>query len=76
VTHKKNLYLAFTPMINRNYIKVDKIVLARWVDKTLNQAFSSKKYHLRVQKYRDLATLDLKAMDERTRPNNLYIIMN
>jgi len=35
-----------------------------------------KKYHLRVQKYRDLATLDLKAMDERTRPSNLYIIVN
>jgi hypothetical protein len=35
-----------------------------------------KKYHLKVQKYRDLATLDLKAMDERTRSSKLYIIVN
>jgi hypothetical protein len=35
-----------------------------------------KKYHLKVQKYKDLPTLDLKAMDERTRPSNLYIIAN
>jgi len=35
-----------------------------------------KEYHLKVQKYRDLATLDLKAMDERTRSSKLYIIVN
>jgi hypothetical protein len=35
-----------------------------------------KKYHLKVQKYMDLAMLDPKAMDERTRPSNLYIIVN
>jgi len=28
-----------------------------------------KKYHFKAQKYRDLATLDLNAMDERTRFN-------
>ncbi len=35
-----------------------------------------KKYHLKVQKYKDLATLDLKAMDEGTRSSKLYIIVN
>jgi hypothetical protein len=45
----------YTPMINANYIELKKIVLARWVDKTQDQAFK-KKYHLRVQKYRDLVT--------------------
>jgi hypothetical protein len=35
-----------------------------------------KKYHFKVQKYKDLPTLDLNAMDERTRPSNLYIIVN
>ncbi len=34
-----------------------------------------KKYHLRVQKYRDLASRP-KAMDERTKLNNLYIVVN
>jgi hypothetical protein len=38
----ESLYLAFTLMINKNYIKADKIVLARWVDTTLDQTFSSK----------------------------------
>jgi hypothetical protein len=40
-------------MTNTNYIELDKIVLARWVDKTQDQALK-KKYHLKVQKYRDL----------------------
>jgi pyruvate-formate lyase-activating enzyme len=35
-----------------------------------------KKYHLKLQKYMDFATLDLKAMDERTRSSKLYIIVN
>jgi hypothetical protein len=35
-----------------------------------------KKYHFKVQKYQDLATLDFKAMDERTRSSKLYIIVN
>jgi hypothetical protein len=41
-------------MINRNYIERNKIVLARWVDKALNQTLSRKIYHLKVQKYMDL----------------------
>jgi hypothetical protein len=35
-----------------------------------------KKYHLRVQKYKDLATLDLRPMDEKTRLSSLYTIVN
>jgi len=35
-------YLAFTLVINRNYIKTYKIILARWVDKALDQAISRK----------------------------------
>jgi isochorismate synthase EntC len=29
-------------MINKNYIELNKIVLARWVDKTLNQTLARK----------------------------------
>ncbi len=35
-----------------------------------------KKYHLKVQKYKDLATRDLKSMDEKTRSSKLYIVVN
>jgi hypothetical protein len=36
------LYLAFTIVINRNYIETNMIILARWVDKAVDQAFSRK----------------------------------
>jgi hypothetical protein len=36
----------------------------------------NKKYHLRVQKYKELTTLDPRPMDAKTRPNNLYTIVN
>jgi hypothetical protein len=35
-----------------------------------------KKYHLRVQKYKDLATMDPRPMDAKTRPSSLYTIVN
>jgi hypothetical protein len=64
-----------TTMINRNYIERNKIVLARWVDKTLNQALSRKNIILRFKSIW-ICPLNPKAMDERTRPNNLYTKVN
>jgi hypothetical protein len=61
-------------MINRNYIELNKIVSARWMDKTLNQTLSRKNIILRFKSTR-IWPLDLKAMDDRTRLNNLYTIV-
>jgi hypothetical protein len=62
-------------MINNNYIKLDKIVLARWVDKALNQA--PKKICI-ISRFKStwIWLLDPKAMDERTKHNYLYTIVN
>jgi hypothetical protein len=62
-------------MINRNYIKLDKISLARWVDKALDQALSRKNKISRFKNTR-IWLLDPKAMNERIRPSSLYTIVN
>jgi len=62
-------------MINRNYIEPEKILLVGWVDKILNQALSRKNIILKF-KSKGIWPLDHKAMDERTRPKNLYKVMN
>jgi hypothetical protein len=45
-----------TIMVKRNYIEPNKITLARWVNKALSLTLIRKKYHIRVQRYKDLAT--------------------
>jgi hypothetical protein len=62
-------------MINRNYIKLNNIFLARWVDKALHQALSRKNIILWFKSIW-IWPLNPKAMDERTRLNNLYTIVN
>jgi hypothetical protein len=64
-----------TTMINNNYIELDKIVLAGWVDKTLHQTFLRKNIILGFKSIR-IWLLDLKVTYERTRFSNLYIIVN
>jgi hypothetical protein len=56
-------------------MKADKII---WQDGWTKHKtkHSQEKNHLMVQKYMDLAMLDPKAMDERIRQSNLYIIVN
>ncbi len=43
-------------MVRRNYIELNKITLARWIKKTLDLTHLQEKYHVRVQRYKDLAT--------------------
>jgi hypothetical protein len=62
-------------MIYRNYIELGKIVLVGWVDKTLDQALS-KIYIILGLKSTWIWPLDLKAMDEITKPSNLYTVVN
>jgi len=45
-----------TTMVRRNDTKLDNITLAGWVDKVVDLTLIKKKYHVKVQKYRDLAT--------------------
>jgi hypothetical protein len=62
-------------MINRNYIKRNKIVLVGWVDKALDQALSGNNIISGFKSTR-FWPLDPKAMDERTKPRSLYILVN
>jgi fructosamine-3-kinase len=62
-------------MINRNYIELYKIVLARWVNKALTKHSHEKNIISRF-KSTWIWPLDPKAMDERLKLNNLYTIMN
>jgi hypothetical protein len=41
-------------IVKRIYMESNKISLARWVNKTLDQTLA-RKIHIRVQRYRDLA---------------------
>jgi hypothetical protein len=43
-----------TTRFSRNYIELNKIALVGWVNKILDQTFT-RKYHVRVQRYKDLA---------------------
>jgi hypothetical protein len=62
-------------MISSNYIELDKIVLIGWVDKALHQTLSRKNIILGFKSIR-IWPLDLKVTYERTRPSNLYTIVN
>jgi hypothetical protein len=62
-------------MINRNYIELNKIVLAGWGGKTLNQTFSRKNIISKFKNTR-IWPLHLKAIDEVIRPTSLYIVLN
>jgi len=42
-------------MVRRNYIELNKITLARWINKTLDLTHLQEKYRVRVQRYKDLA---------------------
>ncbi len=64
-----------TIMISSNYIELDKIVLIGWVDKALHQTLSRKNIILGFKSIR-IWPLDLKVTYERTRPSNLYTIVN
>jgi hypothetical protein len=45
-----------TTIVRENYIEPYKITLVGWVDKALNLALTKNIYHVKVQRYRDLAT--------------------
>jgi hypothetical protein len=59
-------------MVKNNHLKQDKVTLASWVDKTLDQSLS-KKNILNAFKAIGVWPLNPKAMDDKTRPSSLYI---
>jgi hypothetical protein len=60
-------------MFRNNYRKLDKVTLAGWVDKTINQSLSNQNIKARFKTTR-IWLLNPKAMDNRSRPNELYIV--
>jgi hypothetical protein len=59
-------------MVKNNHLKQDKVTLASWVDKTLDQSLS-KKNILSVFKAIGVWPLNPRAMDDNTKPSSLYI---
>jgi hypothetical protein len=62
-------------MVRKNYTKLDKITLARWVDKALDLALTRKNIISRF-KGTGIWPLNLKAMDSKTSLNTLYTLQN
>jgi len=62
-------------MVRRNYTKLNKITLARWVDKALNLALTRKNIMLGFKGTR-IWPLNPRAMDSRIGLNILYILQN
>ncbi len=62
-------------MVRRNYVKLDKIALARWVDKALDLAFTSKNIMSRFKGIKIWA-LNPKAMDSKIGLNTIYTLQN
>jgi hypothetical protein len=62
-------------IFNRNYIELDKIALARWVDKALNHALIRKNIMSRF-KGTGIWPFNPKAMEEKTSPSTLFTLVN
>jgi hypothetical protein len=62
-------------MVNDNFIEPNKITLLGWVDKALDQTLTKKNIISRFRVIR-FWPWNLKAMEEKTRFNSLYIIIN
>jgi len=62
-------------MINNNYIELDKITSASWVEKSINQSLTEKNIILRF-KVGGIWQLNLGAMHEKIIPSNLYLVNN
>ncbi len=62
-------------MVNDNFTKRNKITLLGWVDKVLDQILTKKNI---ISRFKVIGILPLnpKAMEEKTRLSNLYIIVN
>ncbi len=60
-------------MVRSNHRKLNKATLINWVDKTLNQLLFKKniKFNFKATK---IWPFNPKAMDERTKPNDLYTL--
>jgi hypothetical protein len=58
-------------MYNKNYIELDKIILDKWVDQTLEQALTKRniKFDFRVV---GVWPLDPNAMNNKFQPSSLY----
>jgi hypothetical protein len=62
-------------MFSRNYIEPNKLALARWVDKALDQALTRKNIMLGFKGIR-IWPPNLKAMDDKTNPCTIYTLVN
>ncbi len=76
VNYFKPFKLAFmkekdNSMIRNNHLELDKVTLASWVDKTLNQSLS-KQNILNGFRATWVWPLNPKAMDDKTNPNSMY----
>ncbi len=62
-------------MFSRNYIELNKITLARWVNKVLDQTLIRKNIILKFKGTR-VWPFNLRAMEEKTSPSTLYTLVN
>jgi hypothetical protein len=60
-------------MVRNNHLKIDKVTLVSWVDKTLDQSLSKQNILSGFRATR-IWPLNPRAMDDKTRFSNLYII--
>ncbi len=60
-------------MVRKNYIELNKITLARWVDKTLDLAFTRQNIMSRFKGTR-IWPFNFKAMDSKTSPSILHTL--
>ncbi len=75
-THENNLLKKRNgAMIKNNYCKPDKITLASWVDKSLDQTLIKKNIMAKFKTTR-IWLLNLNTMDEKTNPSSVYTIVN
>jgi hypothetical protein len=65
----------YATMINNNYIELDKITSAYWVEKSIDQSLIEKNISLGF-KVGGIWQLNLGAMHEKIIPSNLYLVNN
>jgi hypothetical protein len=59
-------------MLRNNYNKLNKVTLARWVNKVLNQVLSKKNIKIRFRVDIGIWPLNPKAMDEKFSPTKVH----